>query len=53
MSTLGQGRHIASYVMRAETPGDFHVLPTGVFNMYHPQIGGNSSEFRIKVKDKN
>jgi hypothetical protein len=53
MSTLWQGRHQASYVMRAETPGDFHVLPAGVFNMYHPQIGGNSAEFRVKVKDKN
>jgi len=52
MSTLWQGRHQASYVMRAETPGDFHALPAAVFNMYHPQIGGNSAEFRIKVKDK-
>ncbi len=52
MTTLGRGRHVANYVMRAETPGDFHVLPTAVFNMYHPEIGGNSGEFRIKVKDK-
>ena len=52
MTTLWQGTHTASYVMRAETPGDFHALPAGVFNMYHPQIGGNSAEFRIKVVDK-
>jgi hypothetical protein len=52
MSTLWQGRHQAAYVMRAETPGDFHVLPTQVFNMYHPEIGGNGAEFRIKVVDK-
>ncbi len=52
MTTLWQGRHTASYVMRAETPGDFHALPAGVFNMYHPTIGGNSGEFRIKVVDK-
>jgi uncharacterized protein YfaS (alpha-2-macroglobulin family) len=52
MTTLWQGRHQASYVMRAETPGDVHALPAGVFNMYHPTIGGNSAEFRIKVVDK-
>ncbi len=52
MTTLWQGRHTANYVMRAETPGDFHALPAGVFNMYHPTIGGNSAEFRIKVVDK-
>jgi uncharacterized protein YfaS (alpha-2-macroglobulin family) len=52
MSTLWQGKHQVAYVMRAETPGDFHVLPTQVFNMYHPEIGGNAGEFRIKVVDK-
>ncbi|HXX92634.1 MAG TPA: MG2 domain-containing protein, partial [Planctomycetota bacterium] len=43
MTTLWQGRHTATYVMRAETPGDFHVLPAGVWNMYTPTIGGNSA----------
>jgi uncharacterized protein YfaS (alpha-2-macroglobulin family) len=50
MTRLSQGRSEASYVMRAETPGEFHVLPCQVFNMYHPEIGGNSSEFGITVK---
>ncbi len=53
MTTLGRGTHTAQYVMRAEAPGDVHILPAGVFNMYHPQIGGNSSEFRLKVVDRN
>jgi hypothetical protein len=52
MTTLGRGTHTATYVMRAETPGDFHVLPAGVFNMYHPEIGGNSAEFRLRVVDR-
>jgi alpha-2-macroglobulin len=52
MTTLGRGTHTVQYVMRAEAPGDVHILPAGVFNMYHPQIGGNSSEFRLRVKDK-
>ncbi|HEX7897430.1 MAG TPA: MG2 domain-containing protein [Planctomycetota bacterium] len=53
MTTLHRGTHSVQYVMRAEAPGDVHILPAGVFNMYHPQIGGNSSEFRLKVKDRN
>ncbi|MBI3856252.1 MAG: hypothetical protein HY293_11235 [Planctomycetes bacterium] len=52
MKHLWHGQHTASYRMRAETPGDFHALPSQVFNMYHPEIGGNSNEFRIKVVDK-
>jgi hypothetical protein len=53
MSQLGQGTHTVTYTMRAETPGDFHVLPAAAFNMYHPEIGGNSAESRIRVKDRN
>lgn len=53
MTHLWHGQHVAQYRMRAETPGDFHALPSQVFNMYHPEIGGNSQEFRIKVVDKN
>ncbi len=53
MTHLWHGRHDARYRMRAETPGDFHALPSQVFNMYQPEIGANSAEFRIKVVDKN
>jgi uncharacterized protein YfaS (alpha-2-macroglobulin family) len=53
MTRLWHGRHEASYRMRAETPGDFHALPSQVFNMYQPEIGGNGAEFRIKVVDRN
>jgi len=49
---MGAGEQQIQYVMRAETPGDLHVLPARVWNMYHPQIGGNSAESRIKVIDR-
>jgi uncharacterized protein YfaS (alpha-2-macroglobulin family) len=52
MTELPAGTHTVSYQMRAETPGDFHVLPTVAFNMYQPEIGGNSGEFRIKVLER-
>ncbi|HLY10833.1 MAG TPA: MG2 domain-containing protein [Planctomycetota bacterium] len=53
MTRLWHGQHVAAYRMRAETPGEFHALPAQVFNMYQPEIGGNSREFRIKVTDRN
>ncbi|HZE96724.1 MAG TPA: alpha-2-macroglobulin family protein [Planctomycetota bacterium] len=53
MTRLWHGNHEARYRMRAETPGSFHALPSQVFNMYHPEIGANSGEFRIRVVDKN
>jgi uncharacterized protein YfaS (alpha-2-macroglobulin family) len=53
MTSLGAGTRQASYVMRAEAPGRVRALPATVFNMYHPQIGGNSGEFRLTVKDRN
>jgi uncharacterized protein YfaS (alpha-2-macroglobulin family) len=53
MTQLWHGHHEARYRMRAETPGDFHALPAQVWNMYHPEIGANSREFRVKVVDKN
>jgi len=52
MTHMGQGRQQIQYVMRAETPGDLHVLPARVWNMYHAEVGGNSAETRIKVVDR-
>ncbi|HYE98036.1 MAG TPA: hypothetical protein VEJ18_03950, partial [Planctomycetota bacterium] len=49
MTSLPRGVQRVSYVMRAEAPGEVHILPAVVFNMYHPEIGGNSDEFRLKV----
>lgn len=43
--------NVITYTMRAEVPGSYSILPATVYNMYHPQIGGNSAEFKIKVVD--
>ncbi len=43
--------NVVTYTMRAETPGTYSILPAVVYNMYHPQIGGNSEEFRLSVVD--
>jgi len=48
---LPQGEQSVSYVMRAETPGTFRILPTLVWNMYRPGEGGNSGGMTIQVVD--
>ncbi len=52
MRHVGAGEHQISYTIRAETPGDYHILPARAFNMYSPEVGGRSAENRIKVVDK-
>jgi len=51
MTQLWHGQHNATVPMGPRR-GRVPPLPTQVFNMYHPEIGGNGSEFRIKVVDK-
>lgn len=47
---LSGGKHTLSYLIRAEIPGTFGVLPSQASCMYLPHIGGNSGETRIVVK---
>ncbi|MHC4608216.1 MAG: alpha-2-macroglobulin family protein, partial [Planctomycetota bacterium] len=49
---LPRGEREVTYVMRAEMPGEFRVLPTLVWNMYRPEEGGNSAGFSIRVEEK-
>ena len=52
MTNLHQSNdNVITYTMRAERPGKYSVLPAVVFDMYYPQIGGNSREFRVTVVD--
>ena len=51
-ATYLRGGQAIQYTLRAETPGDFHVLPTFAYNMYATEIAGSSGENRIKVTDR-
>ena len=51
-ATTMNGTQSVSYLMRAETPGEFRILPTRAWNMYVPEIAGSSEGFRLKVVDK-
>lgn len=45
-----QKTYEASYTVRAETPGDVHVLPTKVSSMYFPEVHGSGPEGRIEIR---
>ncbi|OQA17004.1 MAG: A-macroglobulin complement component [bacterium ADurb.Bin363] len=45
------GTQKITYKMRAETPGTFHVMPTRAYLMYSPEVGGNSDELILKIRE--
>jgi uncharacterized protein YfaS (alpha-2-macroglobulin family) len=46
---LAQGRQVIRYVLRAETPGEYHALPAQGYAMYAPAIRALADEFRATV----
>ena len=48
---LRQGEHTIKYKIRAEIPGDFHVLPTKSYAMYAPKVRAISDELRMGIQD--
>jgi len=43
------GRHELTYLLRAQIPGDYHVMPTIANLMYYPEYQGNGSETRMRI----
>lgn len=48
--SLPAGTHRITYDLRAALPGDYHVMPAHIYNMYSPQIWGSGAESRLRVK---
>lgn len=48
---LEQGQHVLRYKLRAETPGQFHALPTKGFAMYAPEVKAISDEMRLRIRE--
>jgi hypothetical protein len=46
---LPAGRHVFTYLFRAQIPGDYHVMPTIANLMYYPEYQGNGTEVRVKI----
>ncbi len=47
---LAQGRQVIRYVLRAETPGDYHALPAHGYAMYAPGIAALADEWRATIE---
>jgi len=50
-SSLRQGRHELSYRLRAEIPGDYHVMPARGHAMYLPDVRATSDEWRVSISE--
>jgi uncharacterized protein YfaS (alpha-2-macroglobulin family) len=48
---MPKGKHVLSYKLRAEIPGEFHALPATGYPMYVPRVKGTADEMRMKIKD--
>jgi uncharacterized protein YfaS (alpha-2-macroglobulin family) len=44
----GAGRHLVRYLLRAEVPGDYHILPPRLWHMYGTERW-NGAEDRLRV----
>lgn len=48
--SLTKGKHTLTYILRAEIPGDYHVMPAQSWQMYLPEVRGSSTEDRLKIQ---
>jgi len=46
---LSAGTHEFRYLLRAQIPGDYHVMPTIATLMYYPEYQGNGDETRMRI----
>jgi len=51
VSMMRQGTHKLSYRLRAEIPGDFHVMPARGHAMYLPDVRAISDELRLSITE--
>jgi hypothetical protein len=49
-TTLTKGKHVIEYSLRAQTPGEYRVLPTLVMPMYAPEIRAESGEGKLVIE---
>ncbi len=46
---LPAGRHDFMYLLRAQIPGNYHVMPPIANLMYYPEYQGNGNEARVRI----
>jgi len=48
---LPKGERTLDYVLRTESPGDYHILPSSAMLMYFPEVGGHGRPVRMRVAE--
>jgi len=48
---LSEGTHEVSYILRAEAPGQYKILPSTASLMYFPEVRGHNRLVRMRVAD--
>ncbi|MFH0802318.1 MAG: MG2 domain-containing protein [bacterium] len=48
--SLTKGKHTLTYILRAEIPGEYHVMPAQSWQMYLPEVRGSSAEDRLQIR---
>lgn len=48
---IGAGTYLFSYIVRAQIPGRYHVMPSTGSLMYYPEVRGNSNEMELVIKE--
>lgn len=49
-TSLAKGKHLLSYRLRAEAPGEYRALPAQLKLMYRPDVYGSSPSQRVRVR---
>ncbi len=47
---LKKGEHVFTYLLRAETPGNYNLSPSKAFMMYHPEVFGSTNSTTLKIE---
>jgi uncharacterized protein YfaS (alpha-2-macroglobulin family) len=48
---LPKGERLLEYILRAEAPGQYRILPTSASLMYFPEVNGHNRLVRMRVRD--
>lgn len=49
---LAKGEHTVTYVLRAEAPGTYGILPAAASLMYFPEVRGHNQLVRMRVREE-
>jgi alpha-2-macroglobulin len=48
-NSMPRNTYTFSYLLRAEIPGTFNVMPSSGMLMYYPDINGSGKELKVKI----